>query len=110
MDDLEGTLNRVLSDPDSMEKIFSIAKSLGVQPPTEAPNTEHSVTPDASALSAMTRMLSSATQGDGRQAALLNALKPFLRPERRKSLDRAIQAAKISHLARFALENLGDTK
>ena len=106
MADLDSMLSKVLNDPDSMEKIFSLAKSLGAQPPVEAHNTPTSVTPDAAVTDAMTKMLSGAMQGDGRRNALLAALRPFLRPERQHSLDRAMQAAKLSGLARLVLQNL----
>ena len=69
-------------------------------------NTPTSVTPDAAVTDAMTKMLSGAMQGDGRRNALLAALRPFLRPERQHSLDRAMQAAKLSGLARLVLQNL----
>ena len=44
---------------------------------------------------------------DGKQEALLCALKPFLRPERREGIDRAMQLAKLSQLAGIALKNGG---
>ena len=106
MDDFDGALNRILSDPESMEKIFSIAKSLGAEPPEQSGS---SALPDLSMLSGMGKLLQQAGQDDERQTALLQALKPFLRPERQRSLERAIRVAKLSRLARYALENLNET-
>ena len=45
-------------------------------------------------------------QGDDRRTALLNALRPFVRPERYARLDQAVQIARLSRLARAALEML----
>jgi len=47
-------------------------------------------------------------QTQSRHTELLNALRPFLRPERQQSLDRAMRMAKLSNLARFALNNLSE--
>lgn len=41
---------------------------------------------------------------DDRRAALLAALKPFLKPERQRKMDRAIQIAKLSRVIRVAFE------
>lgn len=118
MDDFEGTLNRVLSDPESMQKIFSIAQSLGMQAPhavpaapakEETPAVEESLMPDLSMLSIMQKLMQNSGQANTRHTELLNALRPFLRPERQQSLDRAIRVAKLSHLARFALSSLAET-
>ena len=50
-----------------------------------------------------------AYQGDdGRSTALLQALRPYLREERRPKLDRAVQIAKLSHGIRVALQLLSE--
>ena len=43
-----------------------------------------------------------------KQENLLNALKPFLKPARREKIDRAMQAARLSHLAGYALKSRGE--
>lgn len=43
---------------------------------------------------------------DDEKAALLAALKPFLRPERREKMEKAERAARLSRLVRLALELL----
>ena len=48
-----------------------------------------------------------ARQSDSKQEALLCALKPYLAPDRRDKIDRALEIARISHLAGFALRNYG---
>lgn len=123
MDEFEEKLNSVLSDPEQMQKIMSIAQSLGAsmpqmtmepsaqQPPSDQESTEPSPerrqsapvqTSDAAAL------LKQASRLDKKQENLLNALRPFLRPARRQKFDRALQIARISHLAGFALKSRND--
>ena len=53
--------------------------------------------------SALRTLLQQVGKLDRRQENLLNALKPFLKPERREKVDRAMQAARISRLAGAAL-------
>ena len=44
---------------------------------------------------------------EDRNAALLNALRPFLREEKQARLDRALQIARMTKLVRAALGALG---
>lgn len=62
---------------------------------------------DSGMLRAMMQLMQQAQQSDSKQEALLLALKPYLAPERRDKIDRALQIARISHLAGFALRNYG---
>ena len=115
MDDIESKISQVLSDPQSMQKIFSIAQSLGVgsaeesSQKEETPAADSPLLPDLSMLSKIGTLLQSQAPAESRHTQLLNALRPFLRPERQQSLDRAMRMAKLSNLARFALNNLSDT-
>ena len=63
--------------------------------------------PDLQFLQSMMGVMQQAQRSDGKQEALLCALKPFLRPERREGIDRAMQLAKLSQLAGIALKNGG---
>ncbi len=103
---LEDKLNQILNDPDSMAQILSMAKSFGMQsdPPSEplpAPLMDEGM------MMGLMQLMQHAQQSDGKQEALLQALKPYLAPDRREKLDRAMQLARISHLAGFALRNYG---
>ena len=46
------------------------------------------------------------SEGDGK-AALVNSMKPYVRPERREALDRAVKIARMARLARLAVTELG---
>ena len=63
--------------------------------------------PDARMMQSMLRLLQQSQHTDGKQEALFCALKPYLAPEKREKLDRALQMAKLSRLAGFALKNYG---
>ena len=49
-------------------------------------------------------LFSEYSASDDRKVALLSALKPFLREERRSKVDRAIQIAKLSRVIRVAFQ------
>lgn len=110
MEGLEEQLQKIMNDPDSMAQILSLAQSFGMQPQEGQAPSAPSVAPappDDGFAKAIFGMMQQARQSDGRQEALLAALKPYLRPERRGNIDRALQIARISHLAGFALRNYG---
>lgn len=129
----EEQLNSILGNQEAMSQIMALARSLsGEQTPapetagqTGAPPEEESAyvpvtaEPPAPDLSAMLgqidpKMLQLGMEvmrqvqstGD-RNAALLNALRPFLREERQARLDRAIQIARMAKAVRVALSVLG---
>ena len=119
----EQAVSAMLQDPEQLQKIFALAQTLGVSPPAaQAPAPTEPVAarqpePVASAPPALSlqppapdekqqalgELLQKAGKLDRRQENLLNALKPFLKPERREKIDRAMQAARISRLAGAAL-------
>ncbi len=53
------------------------------------------------------RLMREYQQDDSQNTALLQALRPYLREERRGRLDKAVQIAKMSRLLRVALGSLG---
>lgn len=127
MEGLEEKLQNILSDPNSMAQIMSMAQSLGLSPqneqrPPSQPAEENfgllqtamgqqsgggGKMSDLQFLQSMMGVMQQAQRSDGKQEALLCALKPFLRPERREGIDRAMQLAKLSQLAGIALKNGG---
>lgn len=107
MDELNSRIEQILNDPGQMEQIFSIARSLGFSPAPEAPAQPE---PAPQVSPGMLRILQQASRTDGRQEALLQALKPFLKPDRQRSVERAVQAAQLSRLAGLALRREADTK
>lgn len=113
-DDLEEKLNQILADPESMAQILSLAQSFGMaaepptdRPPDAAPPRVPPPPADTAMLQGIMRLMQQTQQSDRHQEALLQALKPYLAPERRGKLDRAMQIARISHLVSAALKNYG---
>ncbi len=121
MDDLEQKIQSVLADPAQMQQILGIARSLGVElpdamsgqePPAEentAAAPPHSA-PDGAFSEPVAQLLQQAGKLEKKQENLLNALKPFLKPNRREKIDRAMQVARLSHLAGYALRSRGENK
>lgn len=122
MDDLEQKIQSVLSDPEQMQQVLNMARALGVSIPEsgehkareqETPPPEQDIPPQAGvdALSEpVSQLLQQAGKLEKRQENLLNALKPFLKPNRREKIDRAMQVARLSHLAGYALRSRGEKK
>lgn len=108
MEDLESKISDILSDPDAMAGILSMAKSLGLGAP-EGPETPSASDQDSGIPDTVAGLISAAGHLNGKQTALLQALRPFLKESRRSKIDRAIQAARISRIAGYAIQNLGHT-
>lgn len=109
---LEDKLNQILNDPDSMARILSLAQSIGMAQETETaqappPPAADAFPMDEGMLFGMLQMLRQMQHSDPKQDALLCALRPYLAPERQEKLDRAIQLARLSSIARLALGNSG---
>lgn len=112
MADFEEALNSLLADPDAMGQIMSLAGKLGMgsesPPSSEATPQPESAAPPPFApeqLGQMGRLLElfqASRQSNQEADALIAALRPFLREERQKKLDQAIQLAGLSRAARQA--------
>ena len=121
MADWQEQLNSILSDPDAMAQIVSIAQSIsgssgeveqhGSVPPPPPPEP-----PDPDALRKMlggldpeltgrlTKLMGEMNRPEtGEASALLLALKPFLSEKRRGKVERAAQLARFIHLAKLFL-------
>ena len=126
MAELEEKLNAILSDPQAMEQILSAARALSGQEnggPQEPEGTEEDRAPGGDAgqgapdglLSALgdldprwvklgARLLGEYGRTDDKKAALLEALRPFLKPERQAKVDQAARIARLSRVAKAALQ------
>ena len=125
MAEFEEKLNAIISDPQAMGQIMSIAKALTgegdqeaadappqPQPEPAEPNIVAGMADPLSALADMDprllqlgmRVLSEFSTSDDRKVALLNALKPFVKPERWAKVDKAVQIAKLARVVRVAFQ------
>lgn len=105
---LEEQLNAVLSNPQMMQQIMTMAQSFA--PPPEAPSPPVQA-PSLPAIDpVMLQKLSGLmTQGgiDKNQQHLLSALGAYINPYRVTKLEKAMQAAKMAKLATGLLGNFG---
>lgn len=118
MTEMNDVLARVMSDPGAMRQIANLAQSLGLQnspspppapPPAPVPAPPppaQNISQDPMKLMSALLQISKSMGSDQQQLALIQALKPFLRPERAARLDMAIQVAKLSQLAGNTLKGL----
>lgn len=103
MSELEERLNALLSNPQLMQQIASMAQSMGGQSNNgPAEQKEQTSAPsavfDPKLLQVMAQTMGQAGV-DSNQKALLQALSPFLSGYRVRKLERAMQAAKLAGAA-----------
>jgi hypothetical protein len=102
MDEMESKLNAVLSNPDMMAQIMSMAQALGGGAPSPPP--PQPVMPDIPEgldIGMITKLAGMANSAnvDKDQRALLIALRPYLTNDRIGKLERAMRATKLAGLA-----------
>ena len=100
MDDLSEKLSGILSDPEAMREIASLASQLGVDAsglhtkPDPKPEQNDDMT---SRLLSLAPMLGSLKQDDD-TTRLLEAMRPFLSGERQEKLDKAKRLIRVMKL------------
>lgn len=115
MSEFEDKLNSILNDPEQMDKIASMAKSLmgeGSAPSAGRKQTSSVPTQlfdglDPAMLQNMGRIMEEMNRQDDEKYALLEAMKPYLKEKRRNKMDRAMKIAKMTRLAELAFGELG---
>ena len=112
MSELEEQLNSILSDPKQMEQIAGLARTLmgggaQEQPQASAPDIAE-LGLDPALLQRLTRAMKDGG-GNGREQALLQAMRPYLSEKRRGKMDRALKLARLARIARRALGETGDS-
>jgi len=114
MSELEDKINNILSSPEEMEKIMGLARSLsgsadGPTPQHEAPIGEVSAA-DPRIMRMVTKLIGEYTKHENDKSDLLTAMKPYLREERRRSVDQAAELVRLTHMARLALSEWGNDR
>jgi hypothetical protein len=113
MDNFDEKVSAALNNPEMMEKIMLMARSLGGGEKKENHAENVVAEPEASPLAGILgdpammgnvmRLLGAYQKGgDPKKAAVLQAVKPYLRPERQQRVDRALQTLKLASVAREA--------
>ncbi len=121
MEEFDEKLNSLLSNPDAMAQIMQMAQSLSgggqpqqapQQPPPPPPPPSPGGDPfsslagltggmDPAMLSKLLPLIQElGSQNDSNARQLLQALRPYLRPERQEKIERALQLARLFHLGK----------
>lgn len=128
MAELEEKLNAILGDPQAMGQILSMARALsgggaaptppeeppaGAGPPPDEAHPPAAPAPpelgdllgdlDPELLQKGLQLLQAYRTGDRRREALLEALAPYLSPQRREKLERAQRIVRLTRTAALAL-------
>ena len=108
MDDMQDQMNAILSDPEMMQKIMSMAQSLSQPSPENPPESPAEPLPEID-LGMVKKLSGLAGQSniDKDQRSLLKALSPYLSRERITKLEKAMRAAKMASMASVLLNQSG---
>ena len=98
MDNLESGLQSILSNPQMMEQIMSIAQNFQSEPAPPPPQAEGLPELDFATIQKITSLIGK-TGIDSQQRALLQALRPYLSGQRIGKLEKAMRAAKLAGIA-----------
>jgi len=107
MNELEDMLGKILSSPEEMEKIGKMASEIfgGGEKAQEPTKAEKGKTPD---IGKMLGSLMGSRGSGGDKAALVAALGPYLKPDRRRKLEKALKISRLAGVAEIAMQGLGD--
>lgn len=123
MGEFEDKLNQILSSPADMEKIMGLAKSLSGSLGSSGEGSSDSGGRETGAHSASAspfagldpkllkmagRVMHEMNSRSDDKAALVSAMKPYVREERYETLDRAVQIAKLAKVARIAMKDFSE--
>ena len=122
MNEWEEKLNTLLSNPDAMSQVVNMAQALSAQMGGSAPQGEGNAAPppqnaspppdagnpfsqlgsiDPELLQRLIPVIKQMNRPESSEtSAFLYALRPFLKPSRRDKVDRAVQLARMIHLAK----------
>lgn len=100
MEELQDKLGAILNDPQMMQQIMSLAKSMGNPAPQPQKSEPTPSLPEIDP-GMLRKITSLASQSgiDREQQALLKALSPYLNRDRITRLERAMRAARTAKLA-----------
>ena len=98
MENLESGLEAILSNPQMMQQIMSIAQNFQSEPAPPPPQTAGGPELDFATIQRLTSLIGK-TGIDPQQKALLQALRPYLSGQRIQKLEKAMRAAKLAGIA-----------
>ena len=104
MDDLSARISSLLSDPDSMERIRSMAESVLGSDTAEKPQADVGDIDFARLLPMIGRLKNKRSD---KRTELLMALRPHLSEERQKRVDNAIKILRVIEMLPLLQEKIG---
>ncbi len=107
MDNMESQLGAILSNPQMMEQIMSIAQNFQTEAePVQTSASDAAPEIDFATIQKLTSLIGK-TGIDTHQKALLHALGPYLNSQRIRKLEKAMRAARLAGMASTFLGNSG---
>lgn len=104
MEGMEDKINTILSNPQLMQQIMSMASSLSAPQPEQEPEAPPNTLPDFDPVMIQRLMsLVGNLNVNDQQRNLLHALRPYLTDTRIQKLEKAMRAAKLANAASAAL-------
>ena len=98
MSELEEKLSALMSNPQLMQQIASMAQAMGNQQESDMPEPTTIPLPDPALMQIISKF-SGQSDVDTNQQALLHALTPYLSKHRLQKLERAMRAARLAGTA-----------
>lgn len=106
MSEFEDMLGKILGDPGEMEKIANLASQLMGGGEAGSEKEKEKDGPDLGKM--LGKLMGSGAVSGGDKAALVAALGPFLKPERRRKLEKALRISRLAGIAEIAMSGLGE--
>ena len=111
MDNMEEKIGSILNDPETMQRIMSMAQALGSSAKQQDAPAEPASAPSFPEIdiNMLQKFSGLAKQGniDKQQQNLLQALNPYLSRQRIQKLENAMRAARMARIAAGALSGQG---
>ena len=119
MEDLEAKIKSLLSSPEGMDQLLSVAKAIAGGGNSEAEGENSTVERgnsgpstglpldgiDPKLISIAMQLMSEYTGSTDRRIGLLHALRPYLKNDEQGRIDKAIQIVKLSKVAKTAFNS-----
>ena len=105
----EDKLNSLLNDPEQMNRITEMAKSL-MGGSGDGDKKDAAGGSDADMAAKISKLLKKTGAGENDRTALLNAMKPYLSSPRRDKMDKAMRIARLAEIAELAAGEFGGSE
>lgn len=109
MSEFEDKLNSLLNDPEQMNRITEMAKSL-MGGSDDGDKKGAAGGSDADMAAKIAKLLKKTGAGENDRTALLNAMKPYLSSSRRDKMDKAMRIARLAEIAELAAGEFGGSE